>query len=338
MSTVAGVLDILARRSLTRDEAERAFDRFLAGGWSDVGLSSVLGALKARGETAEEIAGAALALRRAARGFPRPDYRFADTCGTGGDGAGTLNVSTAAAIVAAAMGIPIAKHGNRAASSRCGSADVLEHLGVRIDAAPEVARRCLDETGLCFLFAPSYHEAVKRAMPVRRELGTRTLFNLLGPLVNPARPVVQMVGVPDPSLCHPVAGALALLGATAALVVHGDGLDEVALHGPTRAVAWRNGRMTEMTLTPEEAGLASRPVDDLRGGDAPDNAAALRAVVEGREDGPFRDAACLNAGALAWVWGMASNLGEGTRMARETIASGRAALCLKRCVEASHGA
>jgi anthranilate phosphoribosyltransferase len=334
---IADVLDILARRSLSREEATEVFAHLVDGGWSEVEVAGLLGALKARGETPDEIAGAAQALRDAARPFPRPDYPFADTCGTGGDAAGTRNVSTAVAVVAAEMGIPVAKHGNRAVSSRCGSADVLERLGLRLDTAPEAARRCLDSTGLCFLYAPQYHAGVRHAMPVRKTFGTRTIFNLLGPLVNPARPPFQIVGVYDPALCLPLARTLGMLGVEAALVVHGEGLDEIALHGPTRAVLWKEGRMVELELTPEEAGLPRSPLAALAGGDPDENAAALRALLEGRENGAYRDAVTLNAGGLAWVAGKAASLADGVALAGDVVASGRGASRLNRWIEVSRG-
>jgi anthranilate phosphoribosyltransferase len=333
---IASVLDTLADRSLTREEATDVFAHLIEGGWSEVEVAGLLGALKARGETPEEIAGAAQALRDAARPFPRPDYLFADTCGTGGSGQGSLNVSTAVAIVSAESGIPVAKHGNRAVSSKSGSADVLEALGVRLEAPPELARRCLDEVGICFLFAPQYHAGVRHAMPVRRVFGTRTIFNLLGPLANPARPPVQIVGVYDPTLCVPLALTLAMLGTRAALVVHGDGLDEIAIHAATRAALYKDGRLTELELTPEEAGLARRPLNALQGGEPAENAAALRSLLEGRENGAYHDAVSLNMGALAWLTGQSESLADGVDGARQTLASGRSAERLERWIEVSH--
>jgi anthranilate phosphoribosyltransferase len=335
---ISEALDTLSGRSLTRDEANGVFAHLVGGRWSELEVAGLLGALKARGETPEEIAGAAQAMRDAARPFPRPDYPFADTCGTGGDERGTLNVSTAAAVVAAELGIPVAKHGNRAVSSKCGSADVLERAGVRLDTSPELARRCLDEVGLCFLFAPQYHSGVRHAMPVRRAFGTRTIFNLLGPLANPARPPLQIVGVYDPELCRPLALTLAMLGARAALVVHGDGLDEIALHGPTRAAMYRDGHVIELELTPEEAGLPRRPMDALRGGDPEHNAAALFALFAGTENGAYRDVVALNAGALAWLSGARASLADGVGLARDVLTTGRAAERFRRWIEVSRGA
>ena len=329
---IATVLDQLSTRHLTREEMHDVFAHLTAGGYADIEIAALVAALKTRGETPEEIAGAAGALRAAAHPFPRPDYRFADTCGTGGDGTSTLNISTAVALVAAEMGIPVAKHGNRSVSSQCGSADVLEVLGLRLDAAPALARRCLDEVGVCFLFAPQYHSGMRHAVPVRKALATRTIFNLLGPLANPSRPAIQLMGVYDPALCRPLALTLGLLGAEAALVVHGEGLDEIALHGPTTAALWKDGRLTELEITPEEGGLARRPMSDLRGGTPETNAGLLRALLAGRGEAAHRDAVALNAGALAWIAGCADTLGDGVAMATATIASGGAADRLDRWV------
>lgn len=335
---MATVLDALSRRSLSREETTGVFSHLMGGGYVDVEIAALVAALKARGETPEEIAGAAEALRGAARAFPRPDYRFADTCGTGGDGTGTVNVSTAVAIVAAELGLPVAKHGNRSVSSQCGSADVLEELGVKVDAPPEVARRSLDEVGLAFLFAPMYHSGVRHAMPVRKALATRTIFNLLGPISNPSHPAIQLMGVYDPALCRPLALTLGLLGAEAALVVHGEGMDEVALHGTTTAALWRDGRLTELEFTPEEAGLRRQPLSSLQGGGPATNAAFLRALLAGRGQPAHRDTVAINAGALAWIAGLADTLGDGVALALETIASGRAAERLRRWAELSHAA
>jgi anthranilate phosphoribosyltransferase len=334
---IATLLDALSRRHLSREEMTGAFSHLMAGGYTEVEIAALVAALKARGESPEEIAGAAEALRGAARPFPRPDYPFADTCGTGGDGTGTVNVSTAVAIVSAELGLPVAKHGNRSVSSRSGSADVLEALGVRLDPDPDTARRCLDEVGICFLFAPLYHSGVRHAMPVRKILATRTIFNLLGPLSNPSHPEYQLLGVYDPALCTPLAVTLGLLGVEAALVVHGDGLDEVALHGPTTASLWRDGRVTELELTPEEAGLSRQPIEALQGGDPATNARLLRALLEGAGPRAHRDAVALNAGALAWIAGRADTLGDGAALALDAIDSGRAAARLDAWVELSHG-
>jgi anthranilate phosphoribosyltransferase len=335
---IGAVLDTLSCRHLTHDEARAAFTHLMGGAWSEVEIAAFVSALKARGESPEEIAGAALALRETAVEFPRPSYPFADTCGTGGDGAGSFNISTAVALLSAELGIPVAKHGNRSVSSRCGSADVLEAAGVRLDTPPAAARQALDEIGICFLFAPAYHAGVRHASPVRKTLGTRTIFNLLGPLANPSRPPLQLMGVYDPQLCAPLATTLGMLGADVALVVHGSGLDEVALHGPTTAALWRDGRVTGLVLTPEEAGLSRRPLHELEGGTPEANLDLLLGVLEGRALPAHRDAVALNAGTLVWVTGRAPTLAQGVARAREALAGGGAARRFARWVELSHGA
>ena len=334
---MSGVLDTLSRRNLSRDETTGIFQKLMAGAYHEIEIAGLVAALKTRGETPEEIAGAATALRAAAIPFPTPDYPCADTCGTGGDGTGTVNVSTAVAIISAEMGLPVAKHGNRSVSSQCGSADVLEAVGIKLDASPEVSRRCLDEVGVCFLFAPQYHAGVRHAMPVRRTLATRTIFNLLGPLSNPGLPTYQLMGVYDPALCVPLAQTLGLLGCQAALVVHGAGLDEIALHGPTVGARWQDGRLTELEFTPEEAGLPRYPIEALRGGDPAHNAVWLRGLLGGRGEPAHRAAVAVNAGALAWIGGLAPTLSDGVALAGGAIDAGGALARLDRWVELSHG-
>ncbi|MCA1798256.1 MAG: anthranilate phosphoribosyltransferase [Xanthomonadaceae bacterium] len=322
--------------SLSRDDSTALFERVLEGHATPVEMTALLVALKAKGECPDEIAGAAVAMRARAVPFPRPDYAFADTCGTGGSGTGTLNVSTAVAFALAECGLPVAKHGNRAVSSRSGSADVLEALGMRLDPSPAVSRSMLDETGFCFLFAPAYHQGVAHAMPVRKALGTRTIFNLLGPLAHPAAPPVQLLGVYDASLCRPLAETLRQLGCTTALVVHGE-VDEIALHGPTRVARLSDGRIDELELHPEDAGIAPRPLAAIEGRDAAHNAAALRRLLAGDGDAAYADAVALNGGALLWVTGRAESFAAGCAAVHEALASGRAAIRLKRAVELSHG-
>lgn len=334
--SVAELLDTLALRSLDQDESFTAFSRLTDGQLCDVEIAAFLAALKTRGETPEEIAGAAEALRSAAIPFPKPGYPVVDTCGTGGDLAGTVNVSTAAAFVAAAAGLNVAKHGNRAASSRCGSADLLEALGVRLDPSPTVARRCLDTVGICFLFAAVYHASVRRATGVRTALKTRTLFNLLGPLANPARPEFQVMGVYAPHLCRPVAETLRLLGCRAALVVHGDGLDELALHGPTTAALLRDGVISPLTIMPVAVGLAPATIEALRGGDPGANARWLRRLLQGHAPRAHHDAVALNAGAMLWVAGRHDSLTASVGEASAILASGQAEARLDGLIEASH--
>ncbi len=323
---------------LSQPESYGLFSALVRGELDAIEIAALLAALKVMGEQPPEIAGAAQALRDSALPFPRPDFEYADTCGTGGDGANTVNVSTAAAIVAAEAGVPVAKHGNRSVSSRCGSADVLEAVGVRLDASPEVSRRCLEEVGLCFFFAPQYHPGMRHAMPVRRKLATRTIFNIIGPLANPSQPAWQVVGVYEPRLCRPLAETLSLLGCSAALVVHGSGLDEVALHGPTCAALLRDGEVTELELTPAQAGVGEHPISALAGGEPQENAAWLRELLAGRGSEAHASAVAINAGALLWISGKAPDLRAGTSSARQALASGGAAERLEKWAELSRGA
>lgn len=336
--SVAELLDTLSRRSLDQTESFAAFRGLLEGDLTELEIAALLGALKTRGETPEEITGAALALRTAAAPFPKPAYPVADTCGTGGDGAGTVNISTAAAFVAAEAGVRVAKHGNRATSSRCGSADLLEALGVRLDVPPSVARRCLDQTGICFLFAPAYHAGVRRATPVRQALRTRTVFNLLGPLANPARPEYQVMGVYDPRLVRPLAEALRRLGCRGALVVHGSGLDEIALHGPTTAARLTGDLVSDLTITPADCGLAPAPLAALAGGGPEEAADWLLGLLAGAGRAAHRDAVAANAGAMLWISGLAPTLRDGAAHAAAILDRGTAIGRLTALVEASHGA
>jgi anthranilate phosphoribosyltransferase len=332
------VFERLGRGALSREESASAFRALLAGEYSDVEMGAILIALKTRGETPEIMAGAVEALLEAAMAFPRPDYPYADCCGTGGDGSATVNLSTAAAFVAAELGVPIAKTGNRSVSSRCGSADVLERLGVRLDPAPEVARRCLDELGLCFVFAPQYHPGVKRAAAVRKALGVRTVFNLVGPIANAARPPWQLMGIYDPALCEAAVRTLQLIGREIALVVHGSGLDEVALHGPTTGVLLQDGAIRAVSISPADAGLSTAPVEGLAGGGPEENAEWLVALLEGKGSPTHAAAVALNAGVLAWTVGRAPTLRQATRLAREALDGGGGARRLTRLVEMTHGA
>ena len=304
--------------------AQRLFEALVAGELTEPSIAAMLISLRLKGETAEELIGAARALRSADEYFPRPNYLFADTCGTGGDGSGSINVSTAVALVAAAAGLPVAKHGNRSITSRCGSADVLEALGAKLDVSAELSRRSLDETGFCFLFAPRYHPGLRHAGPVRRALKVRTIMNILGPCVNPAEPQVQLLGVADPKLLEPVAQTLGALGLQNALVVHGSGLDEIALHGPTQAVRLRAGEIQPLIITPEDAGIRQAPMNALKGGGPEENAERLKSLLSGDEAGVESDMVALNAGALLLTAGMADNLKQATAAARDVLASGAA--------------
>jgi anthranilate phosphoribosyltransferase len=323
--------------SLTSGQAETLFGALVDGRLAEAEIAALLIALKVKGETGAELIGAARALRAAALPFDRPDYLFADSCGTGGDGSGTINLSTAVAFVAAATGLPIAKHGNRSVTSSCGSADVLEQLGVGIDCDAVTSRRALDEAGICFLFAPSYHPGLRHAGPVRRALKLRTVMNMLGPCVNPARPPVQLLGVADPRLIEPVARTLAGLGVRQALVVHGAGLDEVALHGETDAVRVTDGTLETLRLAPEQAGLARAPLSALRGGGPAENAERLKALLLGYGTAAETAAVALNTGALLITAGLAANLLEGVDLARQAIASGEPHRRLQALVAITNG-
>ena len=327
---------LFAGRSLSQAEAETLFSHLVAGRLSDPSIAALLIALKLKGESTDELIGAALALRAADAPFVRPDYLFADSCGTGGDGSGTINLSTAVAFVAAAAGLPVAKHGNRSVTSLCGSADVLEHLGAKLDASPEASRRALDETGFCFLFAPAYHPGLKHAGPVRRALKVRTIMNILGPCVNPAEPQVQLLGVADPRLLEPVAQVLLALGVDRAMVVHGAGLDEIALHETTDAVRLQHGCIERLTLTPELAGLERAPLASLKGGGPEENAERLKALLFGYGTAAEQHAVALNAGALLLTAGTAPTLKDAVELALQTIASGRAYRVLESYIELSH--
>ena len=328
---------LLDRRDLDQAQSRELFTALVEGRLPEPLMAAAFVALRFKGETADELTGAALALRSAARPFPAPDYLFADSCGTGGDFSGSINVSTAAGLVAAACGLPVVKHGNRSFTSKCGSADVLEALGAKLDCPPEQSRQVLDDTGFCFLLAPAYHPGIAHAGPVRRALKVRTVMNLLGPCLNPARPRVQLLGVPDPGLLVPVAETLRALGLERALVVHGSGLDEVAVHGPTQAILLDKGRLQALELTPEQAGLGRFPVEQVAGGDPAANAKILADTLSGRATEAQSAIVAINAGALLFTAGLAADIREGAGLAEDSISSGRARQLLDRFVEASNG-
>ncbi|WP_265587434.1 anthranilate phosphoribosyltransferase [Sphingomicrobium arenosum] len=327
---------LLSGEDLPAEAACHLFERLVLGRLSEAEIASVLVALRMKGETAAEMIGAARALAEAAEAFPSPDTLFADCCGTGGDSSGIINVSTAAAFVAAACGLPIAKHGNRSVSSKCGSADVLEALGARIDLPAAQARELLDDTGFTFLYAPAYHPGMRHAGPVRRQLGVRTVMNLLGPCINPARPKVQLLGVADPTLMRRIARTLEAMGVEKALVVHGAGLDELALHADSRALRLDDGTLTEETIVPEELGLDPAPLKALAGGDAEDNAKRLRAILSGEGSKAERDMVALNAGALLHLAGLHATLADAVAAAGAAIDEGKAGAVLQTYVEASN--
>ena len=327
------IKQVVAGADLSSTEIEAAMDAILGGEASDAQIAAFVVALRMKGESADEIAAAARALRKHCETIqPNVDGPLLDTCGTGGDGLSTFNISTAAALVAAASGVSVAKHGNRAVSSQAGSADVLEALGVRIDLTPERVRQCIEEVGIGFLFAPSHHAAMRHAAPVRRELGVRTLFNLLGPLSNPASATHQVVGVYDGGRVEQLAQALGSLGLTAAWVVHGQGgLDEVSPSGPTAVAELRGGKVRTFEVTPGDFGLPEVPLELLRGGDAPRNAEIIRGVLDG-EQGPARVVVLLNAAAGLCVTGFANDPKVAAERAAEAIDSGAASQTLERLV------
>jgi anthranilate phosphoribosyltransferase len=310
--------------TLSADASLGAFAAIMSGQVSETRMGAFLTALALREPTVGEIAGAARAMRRAMRGIEAPAGAI-DLCGTGGDGHGTLNVSTAASFVVAACGIPVAKHGNRNMSSRSGAADVLEALDVRIDLPPQAAQQCLAETGLCFLFAPAYHPAMKHVAPVRKELGFRTVFNLLGPICNPARVRRQLLGVFAERWVAPIAGVLAELGAEHAWVVHGrDGMDELTVTAPSLVVEVTNGASRTFEIAPEDVGLERAPLERLKGGDAAHNARAIERLLNFEGERAYRDIVVLNAAATLVIGGAADDLNDGARMAEAALDNGRA--------------
>jgi len=325
------------RQDLTVDEAAAAMGEIMDGRATAAQIAGLLVGLRAKGERPAEIVGLARAMRAHAVPLSRPRPEAFDTCGTGGDGAGTLNVSSLAALVLAACGVPVAKHGNRSVSSRCGSADLFEALGVDVAAPPARVERCLDVAGVAFFFAPTFHPSMRHAAPARRELGIRTAFNLLGPLTNPARPARQLVGVPRPEMTELVARALSLLGAERAWVVHGaDGLDEISTCGYTKVSECRAGLVHTFYVHPSDVGLRKASRDALRGGDAAANAALARDVLGGRP-GAARDIVLLNAGAGLLIAGRAASMREGLDQAAAALDGGHAAATLERMVGASRG-
>ena len=322
--------------SLSRDEAASAFDAMMSGEATPSQMGGLLMALRVRGETVDEITGAVSAMRSKMLTVDAPADAV-DIVGTGGDGSGSVNVSTCASFIVSGTGLPVAKHGNRALSSRSGAADVLASLGVKIDLRPEQVGRCVRECGIGFMFAPAHHPAMKNVGPTRVELATRTIFNLLGPLSNPAGVKRQMVGVFSRQWVQPLAQVLKNLGSESVWVVHGsDGLDEITLTGPTFVASLEKGEIRTFEVTPQEAGFACVGGEALRGGDADANAVALQSVLNGKPSA-FRDVALLNAAAALIVAGRAKDLKEGVALGTKSLDSGAAAARLKHLVAISNG-
>lgn len=320
--------------SLTREESRQAFDILMSGEATPSQIGGFLMALRVRGETVDEIAGAVSSMR--ARMLPVSAPADAvDIVGTGGDGLGTYNISTLAAIITAGTGVPVAKHGNRALSSKSGTADALSALGVKLDIGPALIGRCITEAGLGFMFAQLHHSAMRHVGPSRVELGTRTVFNLLGPLSNPAGAKRQLLGVYSSHWLLPIAEVLRDLGSESIWVVHGDGMDEVTTTGVTHVAALENGKIRTFELTPKDFGVASAVIDDLKGGDGIANAKALRRVLEG-ERNPYRDISLCNAAAALVVAGKAETLMDGMRIASASLDEGKAAAALDRLVAVSN--
>jgi anthranilate phosphoribosyltransferase len=324
---------VASRTDLSAEEAAAVLREIMEGRVSDAQSAGFLIALRTKGETVDEVAGLAATMRDLATRVELGKPDLVDTAGTGG-GSPSFNVSTTAALLAAAAGATVAKHGNRSATGRCGSADVLEALGARIDLQPAAIAQCIDEIGFGFMFAPMHHQATRHIIPVRRELAVRTIFNLLGPLTNPAGATRQVIGVSDPAYLEIMAGALARLGSECALIVSAeDGLDELSVSAPTRVVELRDGRIDSFTLTPEEAGLERASGASLTQGGPEENAQVARAVLTGGRDGVERSLVLLNAGAALYVSGVAGSIQDGVRAAGDAIDSGASAELLERYVE-----
>ena len=309
--------------SLSTSESTALFNAVIQGELSNEQIAAMLIALKVRGANTEEITGAVAASLQNAKAFPHPNYSFADIVGTGGDGQNTINISTASAIVAASMGAKVAKHGNRSVSSKSGASDVLTALGVNVNVTPEQARQALDEIGVCFLFAQQYHSGFRHVAPVRAALKTRTIFNILGPLINPARPTYHLLGVYAPELVKTYAETAVALEHQHSFVVHGSGLDEVALHGETQVAEIKNGKIEYFTLTPEDFGLKAQSLETLRGGEPQENAQMLTALLQGKGKAEHANAVAANTALLLKLFGH-DDLKQNVQNVLAHLASGKA--------------
>ncbi|MDL3983801.1 anthranilate phosphoribosyltransferase [Shewanella xiamenensis] len=328
-TSIQPLLDILFQgKALTREQTARLFSTLIQGEMNEAVMAAMLMALKIRGETIAEISGAADAMLAAAKPFPYSESSrsqgIIDIVGTGGDGFNTINISTTAAFVAAAAGAKVAKHGNRSVSSKSGSSDLLAQFGIDLTMSPELAGRCLESLNLCFLFAPHYHGGVKHAVPVRQALKTRTLFNVLGPLINPARPEFMLLGVYSTELVTPIARVLQALGTQRAMVVHGSGLDEVALHGSTQVAELKDGEIIEYQLTPADFGVPQAQISELEGGEPAQNAQITQSILQGQGGDAHTHAVAINAGCALYLCGLSDSVKAGTALALNTIKSGKA--------------
>lgn len=325
---------VVAGKDLTEQEMMTYLDEIMSGEKSEAEIAAFLTALKIKGESVSEIVAGAKVLRKKAAPIDMGDLRTIDTCGTGGDSTGTYNISTAVAIVAAAAGVPVVKHGNRSVSSKCGCADVLEASGIKIDLTPEAVKACVTDIGIGFLFAPTFHSAMRFVGPTRKALGFRTIFNILGPLANPANAKAQVVGVFSEALVPIYAEVLKALGLERVLVVHGkDGLDEITITDATMAAELKDGEITYFTIKPEDYGLTRATLEDIKGGETAENAEILRQVLSGEDLGAKRDILLINAGAALYVADKTPSIHEGMAIAKEVIDSGRAMDKLKAFVD-----
>ncbi len=311
------------QQALSEQESYQLFDEIIRGDLDPILMAAALTALKIKGETPDEIAGAVSALVKNASPFPRPDYDFADIVGTGGDGHDTINISTTAAFVAAACGLKVAKHGNRSVSSKSGSSDLLDSFGINLAMSAQDSRQALDDLGVAFLFAPQYHGGFRHAMPVRQTLKTRTIFNILGPLINPARPNIELMGVYAPELIRPIAETMLKLGMKRAAVIHGSGLDEVAIHGETQVAEIRDGVIVEYTLKPEDFGVDCYALESIKGGTPEQNRAIITEILTGSGSAAQTSAVAVNVALLMRLFGH-EDLRANTRRAIEVMNSGKA--------------
>ncbi|MGB2079206.1 MAG: anthranilate phosphoribosyltransferase [Vibrio sp.] len=310
-------------KDLSLEQSQELFEAIIQGQVDPLLLSAALTALKIKGETADEVSGAAKALLAHAAPFPSIDAEFADIVGTGGDGSNTFNISTTAAFVAAACGVKVAKHGNRGVSSKSGSSDLLDAFGISLDLPAAEAKKAVEELGIAFLFAPQYHQGVRHAMPVRQALKTRTIFNVLGPLINPARPQIQLMGVYDPALIPVLAKSLQKMGLKRAAVVNGSGLDEVAIHGPTQVAEIKNGEITHYTLTPEDFGVETYPLSSIVGGEPEENRAIVTDILTGKGSDAQMAAVAVNVALLLRLFGQ-EDLKQNTAQALDVMRQGKA--------------
>jgi len=339
MATIIEYIEpLLQGESLGFEQATRLLDIIFEGGLPEVQIAAFLTAMRAKGATAPELAGLARSLRNHAVAVKVDIDNLVDTCGTGGGAFKTSNISTAAAVVAAGAGVYVAKHGNRGITSKCGSADVLEELGVKIDASAEVVAECIKQAHIGFMFAPMFHPAMKYVQPIRKGLGFRTVFNILGPLANPANATAQVLGVADENLMQIVAEALKLLGTRYAMVVHGNGMDEISTAGITKIAELKEGQITNKELNPQDLGITLAGIDELKVTDVKTSAKILRDILSGKESGPRKDIVILNAAAAIIAGNLADDFQSAIEMANTSASDGKALACLEKLIEVSNKA